>query len=94
MTLRRFLVLMLATGGALLAQDAPNATGAKKRIVVLGDSITAGYGLDPQEAYPALLQKKIDAAKLPYTAISRTMHIHPTVSELVPTLLQDLTPLT
>jgi pyruvate/2-oxoglutarate dehydrogenase complex dihydrolipoamide dehydrogenase (E3) component len=33
-------------------------------------------------------------AKLPYTAISRTMHIHPTVSELVPTMLQDLTPLT
>ncbi|MCG7596104.1 FAD-containing oxidoreductase [Mycobacterium sp. PSTR-4-N] len=32
-------------------------------------------------------------AKLPYTAISRTMHIHPTVSELVPTLLQDLHPL-
>ncbi|BBY30483.1 FAD-containing oxidoreductase [Mycolicibacterium sediminis] len=33
-------------------------------------------------------------AKLPYTAISRTMHIHPTVSELVPTLLQGLEPLT
>ena len=33
-------------------------------------------------------------AKLPYTAISRTMHIHPTVSELVPTMLQDLKPLT
>ncbi|MCV7225200.1 FAD-containing oxidoreductase [Mycolicibacterium komossense] len=32
-------------------------------------------------------------AKLPYTAISRTMHIHPTVSELVPTLLQELAPL-
>ncbi|WP_422747320.1 FAD-containing oxidoreductase [Mycobacterium sp. WMMD1722] len=32
-------------------------------------------------------------AKLPYTAISRTMHIHPTVSELVPTMLQDLKPL-
>ena len=32
-------------------------------------------------------------AKLPYTAISRTMHIHPTVSELVPTLLQELQPL-
>ena len=37
------------------------------RIVILGDSITAGYGLDPQESYPALLQKKIDAAGLPYT---------------------------
>ncbi|MGE2730464.1 FAD-containing oxidoreductase [Mycolicibacterium vaccae] len=33
-------------------------------------------------------------AGLPYTAISRTMHIHPTVSELLPTLLQDLKPLT
>ncbi|MDP9165533.1 MAG: FAD-containing oxidoreductase [Actinomycetota bacterium] len=33
------------------------------------------------------------AAKLPYTAISRSMHIHPTVGELVPTMLQDLTPL-
>jgi pyruvate/2-oxoglutarate dehydrogenase complex dihydrolipoamide dehydrogenase (E3) component len=33
-------------------------------------------------------------AKLPYTAISRTMHIHPTVSELVPTMLQEMTPLT
>ena len=69
MTLRGFLGLMLAlfAGGALWAQDAPDATGGKKRIVVLGDSITAGYGLDPQEAYPALLQKKIDAASLPYT---------------------------
>jgi pyruvate/2-oxoglutarate dehydrogenase complex dihydrolipoamide dehydrogenase (E3) component len=32
-------------------------------------------------------------AKLPYTAISRTMHIHPTVSELVPTMLQEMTAL-
>jgi pyruvate/2-oxoglutarate dehydrogenase complex dihydrolipoamide dehydrogenase (E3) component len=33
------------------------------------------------------------AADLPYTAIARTMHIHPTVSELIPTLLQGLKPL-
>jgi pyruvate/2-oxoglutarate dehydrogenase complex dihydrolipoamide dehydrogenase (E3) component len=32
-------------------------------------------------------------AKLPYTAISRTVHIHPTVSELVPTMLQELKPI-
>ncbi len=31
-------------------------------------------------------------AKAPYTVISRMMHIHPTVSELVPTLLMDLKP--
>ena len=28
----------------------------------------------------------------PYTVISRAVHIHPTVSELVPTLLQQLKP--
>jgi pyruvate/2-oxoglutarate dehydrogenase complex dihydrolipoamide dehydrogenase (E3) component len=32
-------------------------------------------------------------AKAPYTTISRAMHIHPTVSELIPTLLQGLEPL-
>jgi len=32
-------------------------------------------------------------AKQPYTTISRAMHIHPTVSELIPTVLQDLKPL-
>ncbi len=32
-------------------------------------------------------------AKAPYTTISRAMHIHPTVSELIPTLLQGLQPL-
>lgn len=32
-------------------------------------------------------------AKAPYTVISRAMHIHPTVSELIPTMLQDLKPL-
>lgn len=59
--------LLLSAAAPLLAADGQNANGGKKRIVVLGDSITAGYGLDPQEAYPALLQKKIDAAGLPYT---------------------------
>jgi pyruvate/2-oxoglutarate dehydrogenase complex dihydrolipoamide dehydrogenase (E3) component len=32
-------------------------------------------------------------AKAPYTVISRAMHIHPTVSELIPTMLQDLKPM-
>lgn len=41
-----------------------DAGGGKKRIVVLGDSITAGYGLQREESYPALLQKKMDEAGL------------------------------
>ena len=59
--------LLLATTGLLFAEEPSNANDTTKRIVILGDSITAGYGLDPSEAYPALLQKKITAAKLPYT---------------------------
>lgn len=59
--------LLVVTGGGLSTAQSQNANGGKKRIVVLGDSITAGYGLDPAEAYPALLQKKIDAAGLAFT---------------------------
>jgi len=32
-------------------------------------------------------------AKAPYTVIQRAVHIHPTVSELVPTMLGELTPM-
>ena len=31
-------------------------------------------------------------AKAPYTVISRAVHTHPTVTELIPTLLQNLAP--
>ncbi len=33
------------------------------------------------------------SAKAPYTVLQRTMHIHPTVSELIPTMLGELKPL-
>ena len=47
-----------------------SALAEPKRIVILGDSIAAGYGLDPDESYPALLEKKVEAAKLPYRVIN------------------------
>jgi acyl-CoA thioesterase I len=37
---------------------------------VLGDSLTAGLGLPPQEAFPALLQRKIDADGLKFEVIN------------------------
>ena len=40
------------------------------RIIFFGDSLTAGYGVDPNEAYPALVQEKIDAAKLPWRVVN------------------------
>ena len=47
-------------------------------------------GMNGDEAVHSLLDSI--AAVQPYTIISRAMHIHPTVSELVPTLLQQLKP--
>jgi pyruvate/2-oxoglutarate dehydrogenase complex dihydrolipoamide dehydrogenase (E3) component len=32
-------------------------------------------------------------ANAPYTTVSRAVHIHPTISELIPTMLQELQPL-
>jgi pyruvate/2-oxoglutarate dehydrogenase complex dihydrolipoamide dehydrogenase (E3) component len=55
---------------------------------ILGAAI---LGVGGDEVIHAILD--VMSAKQPYTAISRTMHIHPTVSELVPTLLQEMKPL-
>lgn len=40
------------------------------RVVFLGTSLTAGYGLDPSQAYPALIQQKIDSAGLPFEVVN------------------------
>jgi len=60
-------LILLTFSIAALAQSptasAPAAGGTKpdrKTIVVLGDSLAAGFGLDLSEAFPALLQNKID----------------------------------
>jgi acyl-CoA thioesterase I len=47
-----------------------SAETERKTIVVLGDSIAAGSGVDPSEAFPALLQKRIEEKKLPYQIIN------------------------
>jgi acyl-CoA thioesterase-1 len=74
-TLRLFFVvcaLALATWGVSDA-DASGTTppdASRPRVVVRGDSITAGYGLSQDEAYPAILQEKIDAAHLNYEVVN------------------------
>jgi acyl-CoA thioesterase I len=46
------------------SQDQP------KTILFLGDSITAGYGLDQSQAFPAIIQQRINSAKLNYTVVN------------------------
>lgn len=55
---------------------------------VLGASI---LGTGGDEAIHCILD--IMYARAPYTTIQRAVHIHPTVSELIPTLIGDLRPL-
>jgi len=48
-----------------------NTTNTKKKtIVFFGNSLTAGYGLSPEQAFPALIQKKIDSIGLPYNVVN------------------------
>ena len=51
--------------------DSPTApSGSSPLIVALGDSLTSGPGLRPDEAYPALLQKKITAENRDYRVVN------------------------
>ena len=43
---------------------------ALKTILFFGNSLTAGYGLEPNEAFPVLIQKRIDSLGLPYTSVN------------------------
>jgi acyl-CoA thioesterase-1 len=48
----------------------PAASSEKPRIVFLGDSLTAGLGLSADEAYPSLLQRRLDRNGLDYDVVN------------------------
>lgn len=41
-----------------------------RTLLFLGTSLTAGLGLDPEEAYPALIQRKLDSVRLQYHVVN------------------------
>lgn len=45
-------------------------TERTRTIVFFGNSLTAGYGLEPDQAFPTLIQERIDSLGLPYKAIN------------------------
>lgn len=64
--MKRFILLMLialltACGGAPEPTPEPTPTVTPIRIVALGDSLTEGLGVDPQDAYPAQLERRLQA---------------------------------
>jgi len=63
---RRWVIvsLLLFSGSSLLAANRP-------AIVCYGDSITAGYGLQPDQAWPAALQRLLDQSGYKYKVENR-----------------------
>ena len=58
------LLFLLLNYQGIQAQQSP------EKILFFGDSITAGYGLNPDRAFPALIQKQIDSLGLNYTVVN------------------------
>lgn len=52
------------------AAPAPVAQGARPRIVFLGDSLTAGLGLDADQSFPALIEKRLASDGLNYEVVN------------------------
>jgi len=66
-TLPAIFAIALALSLFLSGGGLPHCRAAEtKTVVFLGDSLTAGFGVEPAEAFPALVADKIRAAGLPF----------------------------
>jgi acyl-CoA thioesterase-1 len=59
-----------AGGAAAQSQAGPERLGAPRRIVFLGDSLTAGLGLPREQSTPSLIQERLAAEGYPYEVIN------------------------
>ncbi len=59
-----------ATTPAEQAASKPASPAKKQTILFYGNSLTAGYGVEPSQAFPALIGKKIDSVGLNYTVVN------------------------
>jgi acyl-CoA thioesterase I len=55
------LLALLLSASAATAQPAAQKSSTQKTMVVFGDSLSAGYGLQPGQSYVDVLQRKLDA---------------------------------
>jgi pyruvate/2-oxoglutarate dehydrogenase complex dihydrolipoamide dehydrogenase (E3) component len=88
------LISIMAMKDVMRANERGETKGFMKVLVdrdskqILGASF---LGLESDEVIHCVLD--VMYAKAPYTVIRRAMHIHPTVSEFVPTMMERLKPL-
>ena len=62
---------LLRTALACLLLASGNAWAGT--VLVWGDSLSAGYGLRPQQSWPALLAERISAARLPHKVVNASI---------------------
>jgi acyl-CoA thioesterase-1 len=59
-----------APAAAPAPTSAPTPRDTRKAILFVGTSLTAGYGIGAEFAYPAIIQQKLDSARLPYRVVN------------------------
>lgn len=58
-------------GNEATSNDSETVVASEEKVILFfGNSLTAGYGLDTEEAFPALIQDRLDSLELNYTAIN------------------------
>lgn len=70
-----YLIALLFAGGASAAQNAQTDTTATtattaRVLLFYGDSLTAGYGIDSEQAFPALIQTRLDSLGWNYESVN------------------------
>lgn len=64
------LLLLILSAWRLSGAEPASPTNSVRRVVILGDSLAAGYGVRAGEAWPDRLQTRIQTAGLPFTVIN------------------------
>lgn len=76
--MRKFLVLLLA----FLGLSSAAAAAGRPVILVLGDSLSAGYGVPVEQGWVARLQQRLDAEGYGYTVVNASVSGETTVGAL------------
>ncbi|MRR51506.1 MAG: arylesterase [Rhodocyclaceae bacterium] len=65
----RILTLLFLLGSSVLAIAGP----ATKTVLILGDSLSAGFGIAVEQSWPALLQQRLEREKRPYVVANASI---------------------
>lgn len=65
-----FFLITVCLSTFTLAAPSEKSVASVKKLIILGDSLTEGYGVAQEASFPKLLQKKIDQEKLAWTIVA------------------------